>query len=66
MKKPRNEVRFDDICSSAPWAVVFGKMTVSRHATQAEAERIAAKCNALLNRSSLSKMIVDTLKREIK
>lgn len=63
----RCEVRFEpSVVIARPWVVVLGIVTVSRHTSESEAERVSAKCNALLNRSSLSKMIVDTLKREIK
>jgi len=63
VKAARNVVKFDERCASAPWSVVFdSKMTVSRHASEQEAQRIADKLNALVNRSSIAKMIVDVLK----
>lgn len=63
----RCEVRYEpSIVIARPWVVALGKMVVSRHESEAAAERVSVKCNALLDRSSLSKMIVDTLKREIK
>jgi hypothetical protein len=39
-------------------------MAISRHASEADAERVAAKLNQLLDRRSPARMVLDVLRRE--
>ena len=65
MKKPdRNVAEFDETVPHVPWVVRYGRMVISRHGAQADAERVASKLNQLLDRRSPARMVLDVLRRE--